>query len=166
MSAARSAARAKRSPTTEPIEPPMKAKSNEAATRSRPLSLPCMAISASRSPVDFCAALMRSEYFFWSLNFSTSVGPSSAPISVGAVGVEQRGQARAGADRHVEIALRADLEVFLELRAVQHDAAAVALLPQPFGHAAPLGRAPESVRMPDGISFFSQDMRCVFPFRL
>jgi hypothetical protein len=43
--------------------------------------LPSIAISASRSPVDFCAALIRSEYFFWSLNLSTSVGPSAAPIS-------------------------------------------------------------------------------------
>ena len=80
----------------------------------------------------------------------------------GAAGVEQRGQAHARPDRHVEAALRADLEVFLELRAVQHGAAAVALLPQAFRHAAALGCA-VSVRMREGMSFFSQDMRWVFP---
>ena len=56
----------------------MKAKSKAQATSGRCLSVPCIAISASRSPVDFCAALMRSAYFFWSLNLSTSTGPSSA----------------------------------------------------------------------------------------
>ncbi len=80
-----SAASAKRSPTTEPIEPPMKAKSNEAATSGCALSRPCIAISASYSPVLFCEILMRSLYFFWSLNFSASVGPRRAPISVGVV---------------------------------------------------------------------------------
>src|SRR3546814_1592329 len=69
ISSARSAASAKRSPTTEPIDPPMKAKSKAQATSGCPLSVPCIAISASRSPLDFCAALIRSEYFFWSLNF-------------------------------------------------------------------------------------------------
>src|SRR5690606_28349582 len=40
-----------------------------------------MAISASYSPVLFWLALMRSTYFFWSLNLSTSVGPRRAAIS-------------------------------------------------------------------------------------
>src|SRR5690606_10230026 len=39
-------------------------------------------------------------------------------------------------DRAMEGALRADLEVLLQLRPVQHRAAALALLPQPLGHAA------------------------------
>ncbi|MNN09386.1 hypothetical protein D3C81_1222650 [compost metagenome] len=60
----------------------MKAKSKDEATRGRPLSRPRMAISASYSPVFFCAILMRSPYFFWSLNFSRSVGPRRAAISV------------------------------------------------------------------------------------
>lgn len=42
----------------------MKAKSNDEATSARPLSRPRMAISASYSPVFFCAILMRSLYFF------------------------------------------------------------------------------------------------------
>src|SRR5690606_6133746 len=53
-----------------------------------------------------------------------------------AAGVEEGGQPRAGADGHVMGALRTDLEVLLKLRAVKHRAAAVALLPQPLGHAA------------------------------
>ncbi len=60
----------------------MKAKSKAEATSGRPLSSPCMAISASYSPVFFCDALMRSLYFFWSLNLSRSVGPRRAAISV------------------------------------------------------------------------------------
>ena len=129
-----------------------------------PCSLPCIAISASRSPVAFCAALMRSAYFFWSLNFSASVGPSSAPISSRAVRVEQRGQARAGADRHVVVALRADLEVFLELRA----GTAPRRSWSHFSHrpSGTLRLLPPSVRMREGISFFSQHMRWVVPFRL
>ena len=55
-SSARSAASAKRSPTTDPIEPPMKAKSKAQATIGRCLSLPSSATSASRSPVAFCGA--------------------------------------------------------------------------------------------------------------
>src|SRR5690606_3709687 len=47
----------------------------------------------------------------------------------------------AGTDRPMETALGADLEVFLEFGPVEHGAAAVALLPQPFGHAALAGRA-------------------------
>ncbi len=60
----------------------MKAKSKDEATSGRPLSRPRMAINASYSPVFFWLALMRSPYFFWSLNFSTSVGPRRAAISV------------------------------------------------------------------------------------
>ena len=95
-SSARSAARAKRSPTTEPMEPPMKAKSNAQATIGCCLSVPSIATSASRSPVAFCAVRMRSEYFFWSRNRSTSVGPSEAPISAPAPGSRNpRSRARA-----------------------------------------------------------------------
>src|SRR5690606_13944911 len=98
-SIARSAARAKRSPTTEPIEPPMKAKSKAQATIGRVARVPSRATSASRSPLDFCAALIRSAYFFWSLNLSTSVGPSAAPISVpvpGSRNAASRARARIG----------------------------------------------------------------------
>src|SRR5690606_40002 len=50
--------------------------------------------------------------------------------------VQERGQPRARADRAVVAALRADLEVLLELRPVQHRSALVAFFPQTLGHAA------------------------------
>ena len=61
---AASAARVKRSPTTEPIEPPMNENSNAHATMPRPFSAPRIATSASFSPVAFCDATRRSLYFF------------------------------------------------------------------------------------------------------
>jgi hypothetical protein len=57
----RSAASVKRSPTTEPIDPPMKPNSNAQAQSSRPSRRPSIATSASFSPVCFCAARMRSR---------------------------------------------------------------------------------------------------------
>lgn len=63
---ARSAAAMMALPTYMPIEPPMKEKSCAAATMGvRPIS-PSATSIASFSPVDFCAAFMRSGYFFWS----------------------------------------------------------------------------------------------------
>ena len=56
-----STARLKRSPTTEPMEPPRNLNSNAQATIGSPSSVPAMAISASRSPVAFCAAARRSR---------------------------------------------------------------------------------------------------------
>jgi len=56
-----SAASTNRSPTTDPIEPPMKANSNAAATISCPFSVPAITTSASRSPVSFCDAARRSR---------------------------------------------------------------------------------------------------------
>src|SRR3569623_256769 len=76
-----SAARTKRSPTTAPIEPPMKANSKAQATSGTPLTWPCITINASRSPVLFCACSNRSRYFLLSRNLSTSWGSTSSPIS-------------------------------------------------------------------------------------
>src|SRR3546814_11166552 len=64
-----------------------------------------------------------------------------SPLFRSAAGLEQRAQAHAGSDRTVVVALRADLEVLLELGPVQHRTAAVALFPQPLRDAALLGRA-------------------------
>ncbi|MOA25671.1 hypothetical protein D3C78_1464120 [compost metagenome] len=75
------AARTKRSPTMEPMEPPMKENSKAQVTTGRPRSRPLMATRASFSPVSFCAALRRSLYFLLSRNFRRSTGSSSAPIS-------------------------------------------------------------------------------------
>ncbi len=76
-----SAARTKRSPTTEPIEPPRNRNSNAQATTSRPSSVPAMTTSASRSPVCFCAPARRSRYFLLSRNLSGSSGSTSIASS-------------------------------------------------------------------------------------
>ena len=52
--------RTKRSPTTEPIEPPRKPNSNAAATTGSVLMLPCMTTSASSSEVSLRASCRRS----------------------------------------------------------------------------------------------------------
>ncbi len=73
--------RTKRSPTTEPIEPPMKSNSKTATTSGADLMLPCMTTSESVSPVSSSAAERRSGYLRVSLNFSVSIGSTSDPIS-------------------------------------------------------------------------------------
>ena len=73
--------RTKRSPTTDPIEPPMNSNSKHASTSGTPLMLPCITTSASVSPVSSRAAASRSGYFFWSLNLRLSTGTTSEPIS-------------------------------------------------------------------------------------
>ena len=59
----------------------MNLNSNAAATTGTPLTLPCITINASFSAVAFCACVIRSLYFFKSLNLSTSTGCRFSPIS-------------------------------------------------------------------------------------
>ena len=73
--------RTKRSPTTEPIDPPMNSNSNTASTSGVDLMLPCITTSASVSPVSSSAADRRSGYLRVSLNFRLSIGSTSDPIS-------------------------------------------------------------------------------------
>ena len=74
--------RTKRSPTTEPIEPPMKSNSKQAATTGmRRAPRRPSTTSASVSPVASSASFSRSGYFLLSLNFSASTGSTSWPIS-------------------------------------------------------------------------------------
>ena len=54
-----SAACTKRSPTTVPIEPPIKSNSKAHVITGMPLSTPCMTTKASVSPVFFCASAIR-----------------------------------------------------------------------------------------------------------
>ena len=69
-------------PTCIPIDPPMKLKSCAAATMGvRPIS-PSATSIASFSPVAFCAAFIRSGYFFWSLNPSGSITGSGTRTSL------------------------------------------------------------------------------------
>ena len=59
-------------PTYIDIDPPMKAKSCAAATMGVRLISPSATSIASFSPVVFCAARIRSGYFFWSRKCSGS----------------------------------------------------------------------------------------------
>ena len=80
-SIAASTPRTKRSPTTLPIEPPMKSNSKQAATSGTLITAPPITTSASVSPVFSSAIFSRSGYFLLSLNFSASTGSTSWPIS-------------------------------------------------------------------------------------
>ena len=80
-STAVSTPRTKRSPTTEPIEPPMNSNSKQAATSGTLITAPPITTSASVSPVASSASFSRSGYFLLSLNFSASTGSTSWPIS-------------------------------------------------------------------------------------
>ena len=73
--------RTKRSPTTEPIEPPMKSNSKQAATTLMLCTAPPITTSASVSPVLLMASFRRSGYLRLSLNFNASTGTTSWPIS-------------------------------------------------------------------------------------
>ena len=70
---ARSKIRVTFSPTTEPIEPPMKPKWKAPIETSRPESRPRPLTNASVSPAPLAVARMRSRYFFESVNWSGSV---------------------------------------------------------------------------------------------
>ena len=80
-SIAASTPRTKRSPTTEPIEPPMNSNSKAAATIGSVWTAPPITTSASVSPVDSIACFRRSGYFLLSLNFSGSTGTTSCASS-------------------------------------------------------------------------------------
>ena len=69
------------SPTTTPIEPPMKLYSIDAITASAPLILPTPTMTASFCPVDFWVAARRDLYGLVSVNFSGSFDARPGAIS-------------------------------------------------------------------------------------
>ena len=69
------------SPTTTPIEPPMKPYSIDATTASRPLIRPMPTITASFCPVDFCVAASRALYGLVSVKVSGSFDVRLGAIS-------------------------------------------------------------------------------------
>ena len=75
------APRTKRSPTTEPMEPPRNSNSKQATTTGMLLIAPLITTIASASPVSAVAVDRRSGYLRESLNLSASTGVTSAPIS-------------------------------------------------------------------------------------
>ena len=133
--------RTKRSPTTEPIEPPMKSNSKQAATSGTLMHRAAASRPARRSRRwPSSASFRRSGYFLLSLNLSGSTGTHFLADLVAAFGVEEGVEARARADAVVVVALRADVEVLLEVGLVEHRLARRALDPQALGHRAALGR--------------------------
>ena len=129
----------------------MYSNSNAVATIGFAFSVPLIAISASFSPVAFCAAAMRSRYFFESRNFKRIGRLERREQFFAAAFVEERVESRARAHRMMVRAFRADHEVALELGAIQHRAAALAFFPEAFGHLA-LRRRRRSARAATSIS--------------
>ena len=75
------AARVIFSPTTEPMEPPIKAKSMQATTKASPIDFPTAMRIASLRLVFLWAAFRRSLYFLVSSNFKKSLERRSASSS-------------------------------------------------------------------------------------
>ena len=90
------AARANFSPTTAPMEPAMKRKSNAAVTTGKCLSKPFITSRASFSPVAFWAWVRRSLYFLLSRNLSASTGSTPANSSTALSGSRKWASRRRG----------------------------------------------------------------------
>ena len=129
-----STARLKRSPTTEPIEPPRNWNSNAQATTGSPCSLPASTTSASRSPVALLRLRQAVLVALAVLELQRILRRHAGADLADRLRVEERAQPLARADAHVVAALGADVEIALELGAVQHRIAGRALDPQALGH--------------------------------
>ena len=129
------APRAKRSPTTEPIEPPMNENSKHATTTGSVWIAPPMTTIASVSSVSSIASFRRSGYLRLSLNFSASTGSDFLADFIAAFRIEQAVEPLTRADAHVMVALRANMQIGLDVVAIQHGFARRALDPQAFRNA-------------------------------
>ena len=99
------------SPTTTPIDPPMKLYSIEAMTVVVPSSLPMPTITASSWPVAWMVFASRSRYGLVSVNVSGSFERRLGRELIPAFVIEQRLQPIDRPDPEVMAALVADLEV-------------------------------------------------------
>jgi hypothetical protein len=90
--------RTKRSPTTEPIEPPMKSNSKQAATTGTLITAPPITTSASVSPVFSSASFRRSGYLLAVLELQRVDRQHLLADLVAAFGVEEGVQPGARAD--------------------------------------------------------------------
>ena len=125
-----SAARVTFSPTTEPIEPPMNAKSMTQMATRVPSMAPKPQTAASRRPVASLAAATRSGIRLL-VDEAERVHRLQARVAlVERVVVQQLGEARVDAQPEVVAALGADAQVLLELLVVEHLAAVGALGPE------------------------------------
>ena len=106
LSAACRAARAKRSPTTEPMEPPMNANSKAQATTGRPNNVPVTLTSASFSPVFFCACQQPIAIAFAVTELQRILRLQVCRQLLLRLGIEEDIEALPRADAHVVITLR------------------------------------------------------------
>ena len=139
-STAASTPRTKRSPTTEPIEPPMKSNSKQAATSGTLITAPPTTTSASVSPVALQRRLQPLGVLLAVLELQRVDRQHLLADLAAAFGVEKGVEPRPRADAVVVVALGADVEVLLEVGLVEHRLAGRALDPQALGHRAALGR--------------------------
>jgi len=125
-----STARAIFSPTTEPMLPPMKLKSMTTSWTGRPPILASPEMTASLRPVFLAAAL---QLFLVVLEAQGVLRGEAVLHLQERVLVDQKGKPLRCRDAEMVVAFRADLEVFLDLFAVDDLLAVVALDPQAFG---------------------------------
>jgi hypothetical protein len=123
----------KRSPTTEPIEPPMNSNSKQAAPPACSSPSPPITTSASVSPVASSASGEALGYFLLSLNFSGIDRHHLLADLEAALGVEQASSRARAPMRWWCVALRADVEVLLEVGLVEHRSQAGHLTHSPSG---------------------------------
>ena len=132
--------RTKRSPTTEPIEPPMKSNSKQAATT----GIAHHRAAHDDQRIGLAGGLERVlqplGVLLAVLELQRIDRQHLLADLVAALGIEEGVEPRARADAVVVAALRADVEVLLEVGLVEHRLARRALDPQALGHRAALAR--------------------------
>ena len=136
------------SPTTAPIEPPMKAYSIALTMTGLPLSLPRALMMASFSPVSRCERLQAIGIGLEVGKLQRIGGDQVAVFGLVFAVVQQVGEPGAGVDAEVAIALGADVEVLVEVLLPDDLAALVALDPEAFGLYPLLARSVELCRVP------------------
>jgi hypothetical protein len=111
----------------------MKSNSKQAATTGTLITAPPITTSASVSPVAFQRGLQAFGVLLAVLELQRVDRQHLLADLVAAFGVEERVEPRARADAVVVVALRADVEVLLQVGLVEHRLARRALDPQPSG---------------------------------
>ena len=139
-SIAASTPRTKRSPTTEPIDPPMKSNSKQATTTgivstAPPITIKCVGLAGGLQ------RLLQPLRILLAVTELQRVDRQHfLPDLVAPFGVQEGVESRAGTDAVVVRALRADVDVLLQVGLVEYRFAGRALEPQPLRHGAPLAR--------------------------
>ncbi len=140
VSMANSMPRVTFSPTTAPIEPPIKPNSMAQQTTGRPFKLP---LGSDDRVVhsQFFAGFFQSGSVRLGVGELQRIGGSHSRVVLGLTAIQQHFQALLGIHFEMELALGADQEICFQVFAEDYRAARLALHPQTFGaHSALLGR--------------------------